>query len=209
MQELRPDVLDYERYLEEREDEESFIEKLTNRYLQLLGVLTEEDFKEPTMQEIAELESQIDECSLIEEKLGDSYLGCIYSDPNASNSCNCPEQGENFAEYLEASRTYATFWDTPNEAPLRRDAQMMQLTTQKAIGVLPGDLSLRPGQIIEVVNPQPIDNKHPSKRSAGKWLIGSIKHNIRLGTHMMGITCFRDSTPQDPNDITDPIYTQE
>tara|TARA_E500000318_G_scaffold40532_1_gene38819 strand:+ start:5238 stop:10784 length:5547 start_codon:yes stop_codon:yes gene_type:complete len=209
MQELRPDVLDYERYLEEREDEESFIESLTNRYLRLLGILTEEDFKEPTAQEISELESQIDECSLIEEKLGDSYLGCIYSDPNASNSCNCPEQGENFAEYLEASRTYATFWDTPNEAPLRRDAQMMQLTTQKAIGVLPGDLSLRPGQIIEVVNPQPIDNKHPSKRSAGRWLIGSIKHNIRLGAHMMGITCFRDSTPQDPNDITDPIYTQE
>ena len=215
MQELRPDILEYERYLEDLElienaDDED-LPQLDSRLrnLSLLGELTEDDFKNPTAEEIAELQSQVNECDLIEEKLGESYLGCIYSDPKAPNSCRCPEQGENFIEYLEASRTYATFWETPNEAPLRRDAQMVQLTTQKAIGVLPGDLSLRPGSIINVVNPHGITNKHPRKRSSGRWLIGSIKHQIRLGSHIMGLTCFRDSTPQDPNDITEPVYTQE
>jgi hypothetical protein len=77
------------------------------------------------------------------------------------------------------------------------------------VGVLPGDFSLRPGTIINVVNRHPILLKHTSKRSAGNWLVGEIKHLLSANTHVMGLTLFRDGVPQDPDSITQPQYTQD
>ena len=203
LQELRPDQIEFEKYQQQKEDE-----KFEGVY-KLLKDLTSDDFKEPTISEIQDLEEKIDECKLINERLGSDYLGCIYSDPDSPGSCDCPNQGPKFKDYLEASRTYATFWNTPDEAPLRREAQMIQLTSQKAVGVLPGDFSLRPGTIINVVNRHPILLKHTSKRSAGNWLVGEIKHLLSSNTHVMGVTLFRDGIPQDPDSVTEPQYTQD
>ena len=205
-QDLRPDVLEFEKYTEEMEKEDPTAKQ---RFYNLVGALTQDDFSEPTILEIDELEKETIECDLIESRLGSEYLGCIYSNPNATNSCNCPEQGAKFKDYLEASRTYATFWDTPDKTPLRREAQMLQLTTQKALMILPGDLTLRPGQLVNIENRYPTIIKHYTKRTSGNWFIGSIDHNMTTNSHVMGVTLFRESIPHDPNDITEPTYTQD
>ena len=205
-QDLRPDILEFEKYTAEMEKEDPTAKQ---KFYNLVGPLSQDDFSEPTVLEIDELEKETIECDLIESRLGSEYLGCIYSNPNATNSCNCPEQGAKFKDYLEASRTYATFWDTPDKTPLRREAQMLQLTTQKALMILPGDLTLRPGQLVNIENRYPTIIKHYTKRTSGNWFIGSIDHNMTTNSHVMGVTLFRDSIPHDPNDITEPTYTQD
>ena len=86
---------------------------------------------------------------------------------------------------------------------------MLQLTTQKALMILPGDLTLRPGQLVNIENRYPTIIKHYTKRTSGNWFIGSIDHNMTTNSHVMGVTLFRESIPHDPNDITEPTYTQD
>ena len=162
------------------------------------------DFTEPTCQELKNLEVEINECDLIRENLGEEYLGCLFSNPTAPNSCNCPEQGSEYLNYLEHSRTYATFWDTPNETPLRREAQMIQFGYQKASGVLPGDFSLKPGQVITVDIDPGVGSFYSDKRQAGRWMVTGASHAITSQNHLMQVTCRRDSVPTDLNDTERP-----
>ena len=131
-------------------------------------------------------------------------MGCLFSNPTAPNSCNCPEQGPEYLNYLEHSRTYATFWDTPIETPLRREAQMIQLGYQKANGVLPGDFSLKPGEVITVDIDPGEGSVYPDKRQAGRWMVTGASHLITSQSHLMQVTCRRDSVPNDLNDVNRP-----
>ena len=162
------------------------------------------DFKEPSCDELKNLEAEINECNLIRENLGEEYLGCLFSNPTAPNSCNCPEQGSEYLNYLEHSRTYATFWDTPKETPLRRNAQMVQLGYQKAEGVLMGDFSLKPGELIFVDIDPGEGSNYPLKRQAGSWIVTGITHMIHQQNHLMQVTCRRDSIPNNLSEVEDP-----
>ena len=154
------------------------------------------------MLELEILEREIDECQLIEDRLGKDYLGCDYSNPKAVNSCGCPERGQKYSDYLKYVSTYATFWETPDQTPLRRNALMNQITTQRASVTVPGDLRVRPGIVINVDNQKSTNkdiadsNQH---RTAGKWLVTGIKHVMNAQGYLMSFNCNRDSNPQSVN----------
>ena len=163
--------------------------------------------EEPTDDEIREKYEKTKECELIEQHLGDEYLGCLWRDPDHPASCNCPCVGEKFKEYLEYDRTYSTYWDTPPEQPLYRDAQMLLINSQRATIVLNGDLSLRPGELININNPADGQDESQQKRFAGPWMVGEINHIItNQNQHRMEVTLHRDSNSVDPGQTEEPGF---
>lgn len=170
------------------------------------------ELKEPTRTELDQLEDElkVSQCDFIEIELGPEYLGCVYSDPDLPYSCNCPERGELFDDLLPFYRTKASFWSTPDKTTLLRDAHMVQLTSQSVVASLPGDLTLRPGTIINVVNPRRVDapGSEAFKRTAGKYLVAKIEHKMSLQNHIMGVSLTRDSSSQDTSGQSDPQYSQ-
>tara|TARA_R100001082_G_scaffold106894_2_gene80231 strand:- start:8566 stop:12939 length:4374 start_codon:yes stop_codon:yes gene_type:complete len=159
----------------------------------------------PTASELEDIKKTIRECELIESELGEEWLGCIWKDPNNISSCNCPNIGSRFKEYMEYLRTYSTYWNTPKYTPLYRMAQMSLIKSQTANAVVAGDFSRRPGDIIKITNSQETDQKYSEKRGSGKWMIAEINHVIDSpSNHLMGLTLIRDSNPVDPNESTEP-----
>jgi hypothetical protein len=163
--------------------------------------------QEPTYLELHRLYQEINECSLIEENLDSSWLGCEWADPNSSCSCNCPEQGINFKKYLEYNRTYSTFWNVPNKFPLVRIAQLRQLDSQKIkIRIAPND-KIQIGSIVEIINenelPEETVNKY--KKISGRWLVSEIDH-LMPGTigYIMTVTLVRNSLHYNPNESQAP-----
>ena len=146
---------------------------------------------EPTYKELKDLEKEIKECTLIEEKLGQDWLGCAWNDPKNPLNCNCPCIGERYMDYLRYSQTYCTFWQTPPERPLLRNAQMMQLLSSKIVIKLNGDLTLRPGNVVTL--------ELGDKRYSGRWLVSSILHDFAKTKHLMDVTLIRDTEYKDPN----------
>jgi len=158
---------------------------------------------EPTDEQLEEALEATKECDNISSELGSDYLGCIWSNPDHPSSCECPCVGDKFNEYLEYTRTYATYWDTPKTTPLWRNAQMFLIQSQKALVVLNGDLSLRPGQCIRVgafAAPNEGSKADDQKKFAGRWLVTEIEHIMGSTTHKMIVTLSRDSTPINPNE---------
>lgn len=155
---------------------------------------------EPTKDQIRESIESIKECDYIKSSSlpdAESWMGCLWKDQNHPSSCDCPCVGENFKNYIEYTRTSATYWDTPVETPLWRDAQMALINSQQASIMLSGDLSLRPGEIINITNKNIGSGKE--RRMGGRWLIAEIQHNmIKGGQHTMLCTLIRDSSPIDP-----------
>tara|TARA_Y100000034_G_C6852927_1_gene387157 strand:- start:48 stop:767 length:720 start_codon:yes stop_codon:yes gene_type:complete len=152
---------------------------------------------EPTEEEIKESFESIKECDYIEDVLGGSWKGCIWKDKNHPSSCDCPCVGENFKKYIEYSRTYSTYWDTREETPLWRNAQMLLINSQMSIIKLRGDLSLRPGQLITLVG-KSSNTEDKLKRYSGAWLVSDISHVIEGNQHNMMLKLIRDSSPIDP-----------
>lgn len=140
---------------------------------------------EPTYQELKLLEEEIKECNLIEDKLGEEWLGCAWTDPKNPLNCNCPCIGEKFLEYLKYSQTYCTFWKTPPERPLLRNAQMMQINANKIVIKVNGDLTMRPGMVVNV--------SYGDKRFSGNWLVSQINHDFGKNKHYMTMVLIRDS----------------
>jgi hypothetical protein len=155
----------------------------------------------PTPTELSNLLNEARHCNLITEHLGEDWLGCIWSDLENPDSCACPGIGENFHKYIEYIRTYSTYWSTPNYAPLYRNAQMNLIQSQKAHAVVSGNLSLRPGDLIEIDNSIPLILKYNQKSSAGVWMIESISHLIEPNNHEMSLKLIRDSIPINPEDF--------
>jgi hypothetical protein len=60
------------------------------------------------------------ECGNIETKLGADWKGCYWAAPDALFSCECPEVGSKYVEYLKLRLNVATFWNTPVETPIKR-----------------------------------------------------------------------------------------
>lgn len=145
---------------------------------------------EPTYRELRELEKEIKECELVEQVLGEEWLGCDWSNANSSLNCSCPCIGEKYLEYLKYSQTYCTFWQTPKERPLLRNAQLMQLLSNKLIIKLNGDLTLRPGMKINI--------NLGNKRYSGIWLVSSISHDMAKTKHFMDVVLIRDSEHLNP-----------
>jgi hypothetical protein len=163
--------------------------------------------KEPTYLELQKLYNSINECSLIQEVLGKEWLGCEYSDPTSTCSCNCPELGDKFMKYLEYSRTYATFWNCPNDLPLARTAMVSQLQAQRLkIRVAPnGNVVI--GSVVEVINandkPEFTENKY--KSISGRWLVYQIDHYMTSTSYLMELHLMRNSLYLNPDEYKLPV----
>ena len=145
---------------------------------------------EPTYLELRQLENEIKECDLIETVLGEEWLGCVWGDSKNVLNCDCPCIGEKFLDYLRYSQTYCTFWNTIPERPLLRNAQMMQIRSNRISIMVNGDLTLRPGEKVNI--------NLGEKRYSGIWLVSSILHDIAKTKHYMTIELIRDSEYMDP-----------
>ena len=178
-----------------------YVDPLTAGLMNLAqGIFGDDGVTEPTDEEIQEALEGCKECDRIESELGSSYLGCLWNNASHPSSCDCPCVGENFKDYVEYTRTYATYWDTKKETPLWRNAEMFLMNSQQAVVVLNGDLSLRPGALINIENKMPGAEEPNTRRFSGRWLVTGINHIISGMNHKMTVSLSRDSNPLDPNE---------
>jgi len=162
--------------------------------------------KEPTYLELFRLYQDLSECKLIEQHLGKDWLGCVWSDPEAPCSCNCPEQGKFFNKYLEYTRTYATFWETDHKVPLLRQAQTELLEAQKMTITIGANDKVKVGSVIQVFAENLPNLKNKFKRISGKWLVSGIEHSFpTLRNYIQKLTLVRDSVEYDVNEESTPI----
>lgn len=171
---LRPDLMDI----------------VDDRFLGLTNAEPNSFGKEPSTLELQLLESEIYECELVKKhpQLGEEYLGCVWDDPESPYNCTCPTIGKKFPEYMKYNRTNATFWSTPLETPLFRNAQMALFNSNKIQMRVAGDLSLITGDVIEIK--AQISDK--PKRFSGRWLVTSIKHIFNPDFHTMDVVLSRE-----------------
>ena len=151
------------------------------------------DHMEPTYLELNELYKKTKECQYL-KALNPKYLGCIYSDPANECSCDCPNQGSKFHEYLSCSKTNSTFWSTPHETPLFRAAQMGQLLSESIEITVSGFMKkrLKLGQIIKIANYE----NFISRSNSGKWIITSITYSFEGDTNLsINLVLNRDALP--------------
>ena len=185
--------------------EEEAIEALESAYEDTGGYTMDE----PSSSYLNSLLKASSECDAIEGELGSTWLGCDWNDPNSPMSCDCPCVGKDYKKYLRYNTSVATFWDTPAYVPLISSAQKESLQFQKIGITLYGDLSIRPGDIIDLDlmdvphGFEEIDNiarKYgiitPIERNAkfhGKWMVSSVKHKMYgVSYHKMDIILIRD-----------------
>lgn len=157
---------------------------------------------EPSYLELYRKYKEIKECELIKKNLGEQYLGCIWSDPSNPCSCNCPEVGEKFVDYLKYTRTYATFWDTPRATPLIRKALMTQLASQQISVQIPATSKVKIGNIIQINHYAGINLsfERQEKNLHGKWLVAEIVNSFyKDANQSMRMTLIRDSSPVEPD----------
>jgi hypothetical protein len=162
--------------------------------------------KKPTQPEPSYLDlfckwQELKECDLIKSVLGEEYLGCVWSDPNAPCSCICPCQNSKFKEYLEYNRTYATFWDTPERTPLNRLAQIIQMSAQEMEIIVPYTSLPKVGKVINIKHYGAISPSLPKqeKNTHGKWLITGIQYRFYKDNNaVMVLTLNRDTLERDP-----------
>ena len=163
------------------------------------GGVSKENLVEPTYEEIEEAKQSIKECDYILEALpdGEDWLGCIWHNDDHPSSCNCPCVGKKFGEYLQYTRMQSTYWDTPPQQPLWRNAQMSLITSNKLSINIHGDLTLRPGTMV-FIRDFSGDGATLSK-IGGRWLVESIIHNIGVFpvAHEMQLNLMRDTSPVD------------
>jgi len=199
-QELKPDS---EEQLERINGEIHGVNEETG--LAVVWTISPFDMKEPTEQEIKDTEESIKECELIEttEGIGSDYLGCLWDDIEHPSSCDCPCVGPKFSEYLDYTRTYSTYWDTPPQQQLWRNAQMNLISSQRASISISGDLTLRPGTMVFINVPvEGNDGTVTQKRYGGRWLVASITHRIGAYpvAHGMDLSLIRDTVPLNPDE---------
>lgn len=91
------------------------------------------------------------ECTNIETKLSADWKGCFWAAPDAAFSCECPEVGSKYLEYLKLRLNVATFWNTPVETPIKRKRFLDAITYGPKITIVVApDLDVRPGVVINV-----------------------------------------------------------
>lgn len=162
--------------------------------------------REPSYKELAIAFEETKECNLIEKYLGNDFLGCILSDDTNVASCNCPNQGKYFPTFLNTIRSNATFYVTPPETPLRRQAQMMLFNGQRAtMTIYPND-ELKIGTIININKPNPTrDYINRYDRISGKWMVTGISRIFKsTNVESMIVSLNRDSYFQENNNPSNP-----
>ena len=149
-------------------------------------------FREPTDREMDWAKTQI----LGSSELDSDKSGYYVLDPEAvESSCGVTCHGKDYYSTFRALRTYSTFWDTPKEVPLYRNALVNLYTAQQAVCIVPGNLNLRIGEFINI----PSDGSPLSEEYSGCWLISNIKHAIAsLQNYKMILTLIRDSKIDEP-----------
>ena len=160
------------------------------------------DEPEPTYLELYKAYKEIKECELIEEHLGKDYLGCVWSDPANPCSCNCPEIGKKFQEYLEYTRTYATFWDTPKNTPLIRKALISQLFSQTIMINVTGTSKVKIGDVVKIkqLNAVNVPLEIPEKNLHGYWMVTGVTIQFRKdSSQSLLLTLTRDTLPRSPD----------
>jgi len=162
--------------------------------------------REPSYKELAVAFDETKECKLIEKHLGKDYLGCILSDDQNVSSCNCPEQGKYFPTFLNTIRSNATFYVTPPETPLRRQAQMMLFNAQRAVMTIYPNDQLKIGSIITIKKPNPsIQYANRYDRVSGKWMVTGITRTFKsTNIEFMVVSLNRDSFYQEKEDPQTP-----
>jgi hypothetical protein len=135
-------------------------------------------------------------------------LGCNFIDPTSPCSCNCPEQGSKFKDYLAYDRTYATFWETPLDLPLRRLAQTNQINAQQIKITIPPNENVKIGDIVEVINANDVSEETANeyKKISGRWLVAEIIQMIYgVKSSFFILTLTRNGLHYDPNKSQTPI----
>ena len=125
------------------------------------------------------------ECSQIKSTLGDAWLGCLWGTPQAPFSCTCPEVGEKFQAYLKHRLNLATFWKTPKNVPVLRQAFLDELKYQTQVEItIAGDFNLHPGMLVEI-QVDSLKTKAPNKVElsifTGIYMIVAVRHVINSG----------------------------
>ena len=158
--------------------------------------------REPSYLELYQLYNELRECDLIEKHLGEEYLGCVWIDPNNPCSCNCPEIGKKFPEYLEYTKTYATYWDTPKDTPLIRNAQIAQFMSQQVTISVAPNRNIKIGDLIKIVHKKLIEDeiRGDAKRFDGYWMVTEVRHIFtEESSQHMQLVLNRDSIPRKAN----------
>jgi hypothetical protein len=150
--------------------------------------------EEPTYLELYQAYQRTKECNYVKEFLGEDWLGCVWSNPDASCNCICPEIGPRFPEYKAYMETYATFWGARLDQPLVDLKSRLLLERQKIRITVPPNDKAKIGELVEVIIPNDIpETKHKFKRISGKWRVTGIDHIFRgQNTYYMEITLVRD-----------------
>ena len=131
----------------------------------------------------------------------------MWIDPNNPCSCNCPEIGKKYHEYLKYSRTYSTFWGTPPHVPLHRTAYINQLTSQQIVVSVSTNPNIKIGDLVYIHHENPKEEgpsgvlfKNINKNLFGKWLVIGINHAFYKETvQFMEVMLARDTLPVSPD----------
>ena len=145
------------------------------------------------------------ECLKVKEdpELGQDFYGCLWGLPEAPFNCSCPNIGDRFEAYLKLRLNIATFWNTPKDAPIKRREFLDSLKYARKFNInIAGDISLRPGNIVEIrtnnLSGYPYD-LNASVLNGAYWVL-AVKHVFtNSGTHETNITI---STILQPNSVT-------
>jgi len=148
---------------------------------------------EPFDEELIRLKRETNECELIKQKLGESWLGCDLSDPNSTSNCKCPSSGKDYWKYLAYTNTNATFWNTDPKTPLLRNAQMILLAYQRIVINVHGDSQTRPGDIVEIDIRNDENRSVKRKRFNGKWMVYKTEREIMHNRCSMVLYLMRDT----------------
>lgn len=101
---------------------------------------------------------------------------------NADTIVCAPLIGSKYKYYKEYSKTSATFWNTPAETPLLRKAQTALMFTQRAKILVNGNLSIRPGSMINI----------NYNNFGGRWMVYKVERIIKAQKHSMYLYLMRD-----------------
>jgi hypothetical protein len=104
--------------------------------------------------------------------------------------------GPLFHNYLEYSKTNASFWNTNVKTPLLRRAFMALYGTQKMSILVNGDYNnIYVGKLVNIEIPisgETTESNIPHKRFAGTWMIYRIERTINAAKHTMVLFLMRD-----------------
>jgi hypothetical protein len=133
----------------------------------------------PTTIDSAYLNKKSPECDPISTTLGNDWKGCFWSAPDSFLSCNCPEIGDKYEQYLKLRLNVATFWNTPIETPVLRKRFLDAISYgPKVTFTVAGDFSIRPGIIVSLTadNISGYDTSTGTSVLSKKYFVLSVKN---------------------------------